>query len=53
MFTDYICHLCGYVYNPAQGDTAHGIDKGVQFTDLPDDWVCPVCHASKDAFSKA
>jgi len=27
-----------------------GIQPGTAFEDLPDDWVCPVCGASKDMF---
>ena len=33
--TAYVCTLCGYVY---YGDN------------LPDDFVCPICGAGKDAF---
>ena len=29
-----------------------GIEPGTAFEDLPDDWVCPVCGTSKDAFEK-
>lgn len=48
----YICEVCGYVYDPAVGDVEHGIEKGVAFADLPEDWLCPPCGASKDHFSK-
>jgi len=44
---------CGYVYDPAEGDSDHGIEPGTSFENLPDDWECPVCGATKDAFSKA
>lgn len=47
----YVCGICGYVYDPAKGDSDGGIVKGTAFEDLPDDWVCPVCGASKDEFS--
>ncbi len=47
----YVCEICGYVYDPEQGDPDNGIDPGTEFQDLPDDWVCPVCGASKDQFS--
>lgn len=50
---DYICQVCNYVYNPAKGDEDNGIPHGTQFNDLPDDWVCPICGAGKDAFTKA
>ena len=43
---------CGYIYNPAKGDRKGRIAKGVAFEDLPDDWVCPVCGATKKMFVK-
>jgi len=46
----YICELCGYVYDPAEGDSAGGIKAGTEFKDLPDTWVCPLCGAEKDQF---
>ena len=46
----YKCLLCGYVYDPAAGDPDNGIDAGTSFDDLPDDWTCPECGASKDDF---
>ena len=46
----YVCTVCGYVYDPQQGDPDNGIDPGTKFEDLPDDWECPVCGASKDDF---
>lgn len=48
----YECTVCGYVYNPEQGDPEHGIRAGTSFDDLPEDWVCPVCFAPKQAFKK-
>jgi rubredoxin len=47
----YVCGVCGYVYDPAKGDPENGIAKGTAFEDLPDDWTCPVCGASKDEFA--
>jgi len=46
----YVCTVCGYVYDPQQGDPDNGIDPGTKFEDVPDDWECPVCGASKDDF---
>lgn len=48
----YVCELCGYVYDPAEGDPDSGIAAGTSFDDLPDDWVCPICGAGKDEFVK-
>jgi len=44
------CIICGYIYNPEVGDPVAGIEPGTSFDDLPDDWICPDCGASKDEF---
>jgi rubredoxin len=49
----YECTVCGYIYNPEDGDPDNGIAPGTRFEDLPDDWACPVCGATKDQFEKA
>jgi len=46
-----VCDLCGYVYDPAEGDSASGIAPGTAFADLPADWVCPLCGAAKSDFN--
>jgi rubredoxin len=46
------CLVCGYVYDPAEGDPDSGIEPGTPFEALPDDWVCPDCGAGKDMFEK-
>lgn len=48
----WVCTICGYVYDPAKGDPDNGIDPGTSWADVPSDWVCPVCGASKDDFEK-
>ena len=48
----YKCTICGYVYDPELGDPDGGIKPGTAFEKIPDDWVCPVCGASKDQFEK-
>ena len=48
----YVCDLCGYVYDPKVGDSDNGIAPGTNFEDLPADWVCPLCGADKESFSK-
>jgi rubredoxin len=50
--SNWLCTVCGYVYDPAEGDPQGGIDAGTAFEDLPDDWVCPVCGAPKEAFEQ-
>jgi rubredoxin len=45
------CLVCGYIYNPEEGDPAGGIPPGVIFFSLPDDWLCPSCGAGKNEFA--
>ena len=47
----YQCHICGYIYDPVQGDPDGGVPPGTAFEDIPDDWYCPVCGVSKKDFS--
>ncbi|NPV53400.1 MAG: rubredoxin [Firmicutes bacterium] len=46
------CTVCGYIYDPEEGDSSSDIDPGTPFEDLPEDWVCPQCGATKDLFEK-
>ena len=49
----YLCIICGYIYDPAEGDPENAIPPGTSFEDLPDDWVCPACGVGKEYFEKA
>ncbi len=46
----YSCTLCDYVYDPTVGDPDGDIAPGTEFKDIPEDWVCPLCGATKDDF---
>ncbi len=46
----YQCKVCGYIYDPEEGDPHSGIAPGTAFEDIPDDWECPVCGVSKKDF---
>ncbi|ACV67441.1 rubredoxin [Desulfohalobium retbaense] len=48
----WVCTVCGYVYDPQEGDPDNDIAAGTAFEDLPEDWVCPVCGAGKEDFEK-
>ncbi len=52
MAAKYECNICHYIYNPEDGDPVGDINPGTPFEDLPDDWVCPICGASKDQFER-
>ena len=49
----YECTVCGYVYDPEEGDSENDIKPGTSFEDLPEDWTCPVCGVGKDEFEEA
>ena len=44
------CFYCGYVYDEALGDPEHGLAPGTRLEDIPDDWACPECGATKGDF---
>ncbi len=48
----YVCSVCGYVYDEAAGIPGSGIPAGTVFADVPGDWVCPLCGASKAEFKE-
>lgn len=48
----YVCDVCGYIYDPAEGDTDNGVAVGTAFDAIAEDWVCPLCGAEKSEFSE-
>jgi rubredoxin len=46
------CIICGYIYDPEQGDPAEGIAPGTSFEELPANYLCPLCGAGKDEFEE-
>ncbi len=38
----YHCSICGYIYDEST--------QSVPFTDLPEDWRCPICEMAKNVF---
>lgn len=48
----YICSQCGYVYDPDTGDPLSDVPPGTAFDALPDDWICPICYAEREAFDE-
>ncbi|HNZ62235.1 MAG TPA: flavin reductase [Paludibacteraceae bacterium] len=42
MSKKFKCAVCGYIYDEAE--------EKVKFSDLPEDWVCPVCGSEKSDF---
>jgi rubredoxin len=46
----WVCGECGYIYDPEKIDPEGEVETGTEFEDLPDEWVCPECGATKDKF---
>jgi rubredoxin len=49
------CTNCDWEYDETKGDSmmiGGMIKPGTKFEELPADWRCPVCRASKDAFAE-
>jgi rubredoxin len=46
----YECSVCGYVYDEAKGIPEAGIAPGTAWGEVPEDWVCPLCGATKSEF---
>ncbi len=49
----YVCTLCGFIYDEAEGIPDEGIAPGTKWEDLGEDWVCPLCGAAKSDFELA
>lgn len=48
----YVCGVCGFVYDEAAGYPEGGIAPGTTWAELPSDWVCPLCGATKSEFEE-
>ena len=49
---NYVCTVCGYIYDPEKGDPDAGIEPGTPFDKLPESWVCPLCGVGKASFEE-
>lgn len=48
--TSYVCPVCGHIHVEELGDIENGIMPGTLWEDVPEDWFCPSCYTTKDAF---
>jgi len=49
-FKVWMCIICGWIYNEEAGAPEEGLVPGTRWSQIPDDWVCPDCGATKDDF---
>ncbi len=50
VYRTWMCVVCGFMYDEAQGLPEEGIPPGTRWEDVPDTWVCPDCGVTKDDF---
>lgn len=46
----YKCSSCGYIYDPVLGRPDKGVEPGIAFEELSNDWTCPECGAQKHSW---
>ena len=46
----YMCLICGFVYDEEAGLPDEGIEPGTKWEDVPLNWKCPDCGVSKEDF---
>ncbi len=46
----YMCVICGLIYDENKGWPDYGIAPGTKWEDLPINWCCPDCGARKEDF---
>jgi rubredoxin len=51
LMAQYMCLICGFIYDETQGLPEENIPAGTRWADIPDDWACPECGAMKTDFN--
>jgi len=46
----YMCVICGFVYDEEKGHPDEDIAPGTKWEDVPANWSCPDCGARKEDF---
>ena len=46
----YMCVICGFIYDEAEGLPGQGFPPGTKWEDIPLNWTCPDCWANKEDF---
>ncbi|WP_296659513.1 rubredoxin [Paraburkholderia sp.] len=50
-FKQWVCVICGWVYDEAAGAPDDGLAPGTRWADVPGEWRCPLCDVGKDDFA--
>ncbi len=46
----YVCSICNFIYDETIGHPESRIAPGTPWSEVPDNWVCPICGATKSDF---
>jgi rubredoxin-NAD+ reductase len=46
----WLCKVCGWIYDEERGAPDHGLAPGTRLEDIPADWYCPECGVTKEDF---
>ncbi|MEX3935299.1 rubredoxin [Paraburkholderia phymatum] len=49
-FKQWVCVICGWIYDEAAGVPEEGIAPGTRWADVPESWRCPLCDVGKQDF---
>lgn len=49
----YVCTVCGWEYDESVGYPEGGIAPGTPWSEVPEDFECPLCGVGKDSFEEA
>jgi rubredoxin len=50
-FKQWVCVVCGWIYDEAAGLPGEGIAAGTRWAEVPADWRCPLCDVGKEDFA--
>lgn len=50
-FKQWVCVICGWIYDESAGLPEDGIAPGTRWADIPRDWRCPLCDVGKEDFA--
>jgi rubredoxin len=49
-YRKFSCAICDHIYDEEIGDPASGLAAGTRWENIPADWACPECGATKADF---
>ncbi len=52
IYYQYMCVVCGFVYDEAKGFPEKGIPHYTLWKDVPEYWLCPDCKVGKGEFER-